>query len=189
MAKAVLRCVRIGLDSSVFCAANLTDDSRSGATQLLDGLITITDPQLFSDGSAKIRNTAVGAAITATGLAYSPCVIVAGPAGDTCNKIFALCIAAPCEGHTRGGIFLLWTEALHYSSSHAMHRSCGCDGSRKGTGNHSHRTPPQQPSSLVASLEAVGSPFHADAPGGEAGVQVLVVTLIFDYPSLTQCVC
>ena len=66
----------------MFCAANLTDNSRSGATQLLDGLITITDPQLFSDGSAKIRNTAVGAAITATGLNYSPCLVVSAPAGD-----------------------------------------------------------------------------------------------------------
>ena len=74
------------------CADDLTQNSTSGATQLLDGLITITDPQLFSDGSAKIRNTAVGAAISATGLNYAPCVVVAAPAGScgarACHCIF-----------------------------------------------------------------------------------------------------
>lgn len=34
------------------CAANLTDDSTTAATEFFDGLITITDAQLFSDGSA-----------------------------------------------------------------------------------------------------------------------------------------
>ena len=65
------------------CADDLTQNGTSSATQLLDGLITITDPQLFSDGSAKIRNTAVGAALTATGLSYSPCMVVSAPAGDS----------------------------------------------------------------------------------------------------------
>ena len=67
--------------NAYFRADDLTQNSTSGATQLLDGLITITDPQLFSDGSAKIRNTAVGAAITATGLNYAPCMVVSAPAG------------------------------------------------------------------------------------------------------------
>ena len=34
------------------CAANLTDDSTTAATEYFDGLITTTDLQLFSDGSA-----------------------------------------------------------------------------------------------------------------------------------------
>ena len=73
-------CGRTSNDRAV-CADDLTQNSTSGATQLLDGLITITDPQLFSDGSAKIRNTAVGAALSATGLSYSPCMVVSAPAG------------------------------------------------------------------------------------------------------------
>ena len=72
----------LALTEPLICADDLTQNSTSGATQLFDGLITITDPQLFSDGSAKIRNTAVGGAITATGISYSPCVAVSGPAGD-----------------------------------------------------------------------------------------------------------
>lgn len=65
------------------CAANLTDDSNSSATEFFDGLLTVTDPQLFSDGSAKIRNTAIGAAVSATGFDYSPCLVLSTPAGET----------------------------------------------------------------------------------------------------------
>jgi hypothetical protein len=36
-------------------------------TQFFDGLVTITDPQLFSDTSAKIRASIVGSVIAATG--------------------------------------------------------------------------------------------------------------------------
>ena len=83
-----------GHERSFVCAANLTDNSTTAATELFDGLITITDPQLFSDGSAKIRNTAVGAAVSATGLNYSPCLVVSGPAGlSLCPTV--LCAPLP----------------------------------------------------------------------------------------------
>lgn len=36
-------------------------------TQFFDGLVTITDPQLFSDNSAKIRASIIGSVIAATG--------------------------------------------------------------------------------------------------------------------------
>ncbi len=62
-------------------AANLTDNGATASTELLDGLITITDPQLFSDRSAKIRNIALGAAVSATGINYSPCLVMSGPTG------------------------------------------------------------------------------------------------------------
>jgi hypothetical protein len=50
-------------------------------TSLFNGLLVITDPELFSDTSTKLAASALGSELGATGVAYSPCVIVAGPAG------------------------------------------------------------------------------------------------------------
>lgn len=76
------------------------------ATQLFNGLLTIEDPSLFLDASAKIRNSVVGAVVEATGehaqvargafalywahalralamagIRYNPCVVAVGPVG------------------------------------------------------------------------------------------------------------
>ena len=39
----------------------------SNATELLNGLLTITDPELFADSSAKLQAAALGAIVAATG--------------------------------------------------------------------------------------------------------------------------
>jgi hypothetical protein len=75
------------------------------ATQLFNGLLTIEDPSLFLDASAKIRNSVVGAVVEATGehangpchaqhfyvpvaephpfagIRYNPCIVAEGPVG------------------------------------------------------------------------------------------------------------
>lgn len=51
------------------------------ATSFFNGLLVVSDPVLFSDTSAKIQQSALGAIIAATGINYSPCLAVVGPVG------------------------------------------------------------------------------------------------------------
>lgn len=49
------------------------------STSLFNGLVVISDPELFSDTSAKLTNAVLGSVIAASGINFSPCVVVTGP--------------------------------------------------------------------------------------------------------------
>ncbi len=56
--------VQGNLDAGV---AGILGVINSNATELLNGLVTITDPELFADSSAKLQAAALGAIVAATG--------------------------------------------------------------------------------------------------------------------------
>jgi hypothetical protein len=60
---------------------NGTAGQTSGAHRLLGGAITVNDPALYMDTSAKVVNNLVGVAISGAFIRYAPCLILSQPYG------------------------------------------------------------------------------------------------------------